>query len=88
MCDKELDKEIDFGIKQINIVDPGYFTGEVCNRNGCIGMIQEDPGDGGCRCHINPPCSYCSIDHHFCPECGWDGEQEQLLKIKKKGVKP
>ncbi len=69
--------KMDFVVKAI---EPGYFTGEICGRNGCIGMIQEDAGDGGCSCHINPPCHHCVTDHHFCLECGWTGEEEQIIK--------
>lgn len=56
----------------------GYEKGDICNRNGCIGIIDEYEGEGGCTCHINPPCSYCVDSRAYCPECSWDGREEQL----------
>lgn len=55
----------------------GYLKGETCNRDGCKGVIQEHHTDGGCSCHINPPCSYCETSREYCPECNWDGYEEQ-----------
>lgn len=49
----------------------GYLKGDKCNRNECKGNIDEHDKDGSCRCHINPPCSYCTTDTAYCPECGW-----------------
>jgi hypothetical protein len=51
----------------------GFTKGEICNRNGCDGIIEHER-DGGCSCHINPPCSYCTDDGAYCPKCGWDNE--------------
>lgn len=55
----------------------GYFKGEICNRNGCVGIIDEKLIDGCCSCHISPPCSYCTTAKEYCPECDWDAETEQ-----------
>lgn len=55
----------------------GYMKGEECNRNGCKGIIDEHEKEGCCSCHINPPCSYCVDAAEYCPECGWDGKEEQ-----------
>lgn len=55
----------------------GYETGEVCNRDGCIGVIAEHDKERGCSCHINPPCSSCVDDRHFCPICEWEGVEDQ-----------
>jgi len=55
----------------------GYEKGELCNRNGCQGIIDEHDSDGGCSCHISPPCSFCVDSREFCPVCGWDGGEEQ-----------
>ena len=55
----------------------GYFKGETCNRNGCKGIIEEHEKEGSCTCHINPPCTYCTTPSEYCPECGWDAEDEQ-----------
>ncbi len=56
----------------------GTEEGEVCNRGGCKGIIEVIPDsqrEGGCSCHINPPCSFCTFNPQFCPECGWEPEQ-------------
>lgn len=55
----------------------GLLKGEKCNRNGCNGIIDEHEKEGCCSCHINPPCSYCTTPSEYCPECGWDAEEEQ-----------
>lgn len=55
----------------------GTETGEMCNRNGCTGIIEESPKHGSCSCHINPPCSHCVDDNHYCPECDWQGIEDQ-----------
>lgn len=49
----------------------GFEVGEVCNRNGCLGVIVEKESERGCSCHINPPCSRCTTPREECPECGW-----------------
>jgi hypothetical protein len=55
----------------------GYETGEVCNRGGCQGIIQEEGSEGCCSCHISPPCSFCVDDRHYCDSCDWAGIDEQ-----------
>src|SRR5579859_6879037 len=54
----------------------GYLKDEICNRDGCKGVIVEHDSDGCCSCHINPPCGYCTTSREYCPECGWDADQE------------
>jgi len=54
----------------------GYLSGEVCERNGCQGVIEEKESDGCCSCHIAPPCSYCETPLEHCPECDWDALEE------------
>jgi hypothetical protein len=49
----------------------GLTKGEICNRNGCGGIIDEHPKEGSCSCHINPPCGYCTTDTSYCPVCEW-----------------
>jgi hypothetical protein len=56
----------------------GYEKNEICNRDGCNGVIEEKDTDGGCSCHINPPCGYCTTNKEYCPVCEWDGEEEQM----------
>ena len=57
----------------------GYAKGEFCNREGCKGIIDEYPKEGGCSCHINTPCSYCTEETGYCPKCGWDAKEEYFL---------
>lgn len=54
----------------------GLVKGEMCNRNSCKGILDEHEKEGGCSCHINPPCSYCTTDSAYCPECGWEASDE------------
>lgn len=55
----------------------GCEIGEVCNRNGCKGILADDGELDGlsCNCHISPPCSKCTHDPAYCPECDWEPEQ-------------
>lgn len=57
-------------------MEEGIFKGDICNRNGCRGIIDEHEKDGCCSCHINPPCGYCTTDTSFCPDCGWNAKEE------------
>jgi hypothetical protein len=61
--------------------DFGYFKGDICNRDGCNGVIEEEK-KGTCTCHINPPCSACTEARAFCPECGWSADEEMIEKGK------
>lgn len=58
-------------------MDYGTETGEMCNREGCAGIIEQYETDSQCSCHIHPPCSYCVDDRHYCPICNWQGIDEQ-----------
>lgn len=84
-----IDKEMDDLSKQDNRVfsheqeaiigkmkAPGYEAGDVCNRDGCQGIIDEHEADGSCTCFIHPPCSYCVKSRAFCDDCGWEGSDE------------
>lgn len=55
----------------------GIETGEMCNRGGCNGIIEESEPHGCCSCHISPPCSHCVDDRHYCPICNWQGIDDQ-----------
>ncbi len=56
----------------------GYFKGDTCYRNGCKGIIEQYDSDYGCSCHTgHPPCNYCVDSREYCPECDWDGREEQ-----------
>ncbi len=58
----------------------GYEQGESCNRDGCVGIIEEHYRTESCSCHINPPCSSCVESRAYCPVCDWDGKEEQEEK--------
>lgn len=77
---QSLDAAILGGVfKKENMEHLGFLEGEVCNRDGCKGIIQQRELEDGrsCSCHINPPCSTCVDDRHYCPECDWQGIDEQ-----------
>lgn len=57
-------------------MEEGIETGQICNREGCKGVIEEKDSDRGCSCHICPPCSYCVTAREYCPECDWDHQEE------------
>jgi hypothetical protein len=63
----------------------GLLKDEICNRNGCKGIIEVEEKEGGCSCHINPPCSFCTDKVYSCPKCGWNSKDDttQLGKDKK-----
>jgi len=63
-------------------MEEGYSKGDICNRDNCKGIIQEHDSDGCCSCYINPPCSYCETSREYCPECDWDGNEEQQESIR------
>lgn len=46
----------------------GKNEGEVCNVDGCEGIIQY-PKVINCSCHISPPCSACVDNELTCTEC-------------------
>lgn len=64
------------------MIEPGNQTNETCNRDGCIGIIEEYTAETSCSCYINPPCSHCTDDRHYCPVCGWSGSDEQNAQSK------
>lgn len=67
-------------------VEPGRNEGEPCYRSDgqgglCHGRIEHLPDpmlDGGCSCHISPPCNHCLSTMPECTACGWreDGSCE------------
>jgi hypothetical protein len=68
----------------------GVSKGEICNRNGCTGIIDEHEKEGSCSCHIHPPCGYCETDKSYCPVCDWSAEEERAEYEKEysKNTKP
>ena len=53
----------------------GYEEGDICGREGCVGKIAIRPPEN-CRCHISPPCSECTSNRNYCPDCGWEGSDD------------
>ena len=52
---------------------------EICLRNGCTSFLEEHETEESCTCHLgHPPCSYCVTDRTYCPECGWEGNEDQI----------
>lgn len=68
----------------------GYTKGEVCNRSGCKGIIDENEHEG-CSCHIHPPCSNCVDDRAYCTGCDWVGkysdDSEYLTPIQYRKIR-
>lgn len=58
----------------------GEEEGDICNRNGCLGTLYEQDIEGGCSCHSNPPCSYCTEPKLACDECDWTLKEELYLQ--------
>lgn len=58
--------------------DFGVCEGEYCLRDGCKGVIEASPKDGGCSCHLSAPCDYCTKQTEYCPICNWSAEKQQM----------
>jgi hypothetical protein len=56
----------------------GEQENEICNRKECKGIIQLHPIEN-CSCHINPPCSSCTTPKAYCPDCGWESKNDQII---------
>lgn len=56
----------------------GYEEGETCGRDQCKGIIKESALEG-CSCHISPPCSACTTDRCYCPDCDWQGKDDMAM---------
>lgn len=55
----------------------GYEAGDICNREGCKGIVQEEDREP-CYCrHTYPPCSACTEQRAYCEECGWNAKEEE-----------
>jgi len=54
----------------------GYIDGQLCNRNGCSGVIEIKPSEN-CSCHLSPPCFACTEAPFWCPECGWQSNEDE-----------
>lgn len=53
------------------MTDCGTEEGDVCNRDGCEGIMWLPPVTD-CSCHISPPCAQCERNAIVCNECGSD----------------
>jgi len=61
-------------------MEHGLVQDDVCNREGCKGVMHEQDNDTSCSCHICPPCSHC-VDMIFeCDECGTEAEEPEPAK--------
>lgn len=49
----------------------GWDDGEPCGRGKCKGILKVEEPEGGCSCHINPPCASCTNVRLYCPTCDW-----------------
>jgi hypothetical protein len=57
----------------------GTKENEVCNRDGCLGVITyEEPEN--CYCHISAPCSVCENLKLVCPKCGMSEYEDCWLE--------
>lgn len=54
----------------------GIDEGDICNRDGCEGVMQLPPVND-CSCHISPPCSACEQNRIVCDTCGADPEEDK-----------
>lgn len=50
-------------------VEMGFEEGDVCNRNGCDGIMEIRPVEN-CSCHVSPPCTNCVENNPICNKCG------------------
>lgn len=66
------------------MTDEGLEPGDICNRAGCVGVINYPEGD--CSCHISPPCGYCTEAELCCDECGW--RESDSVQIARKVPEP
>jgi hypothetical protein len=54
----------------------GMEDGNMCNRNGCTGIIELSKPEN-CSCHLGgAPCSACMSTYFYCPKCGWEEDHE------------
>lgn len=68
-------------------IELGNLDGEKCNRGGCEGIICHTR-EGSCSCHNNPPCSYCTDDGQYCPECEWSNADDNRESRRKELANP
>lgn len=58
-------------------MEPGIYEGDICQRDGCKGVIAMHPVEN-CSCHISPPCGSCTKPAEYCPECDWQAIDDEV----------
>lgn len=58
--------------------DYGLIEGDICNREGCNGVMSLQETDTQCSCHINPPCSHCVDATYSCNVCEFETEKPEI----------
>lgn len=57
----------------------GYEKGDICNRDGCLGIMREEQDPCYCLAINNPPCSACEHSDLVCDICDFslneDGDE-------------
>lgn len=73
---EELIEDLQAYVKKLKAMLPeGKEEGDICNRDGCTGLMGYEPVEG-CVCHLgNPPCSSCEDNPLVCLECGAEVEE-------------
>ncbi|WP_019567327.1 hypothetical protein [Agrobacterium sp. 10MFCol1.1] len=66
----------------ITCEEVGYEVGQVCGREGCLGLLEEHDTDQSCSCHINAPCSKCTTPREYCPVCKWEAEDDLVVEAE------
>ena len=75
-------------IYDVEVVDNyGYVDGDICRRNGCLGIILNFDYLK-CYCNVTPmpPCAVCETGGHvYCSDCDWEciNGEESLPEPKK-----
>lgn len=58
--------------------DIGYCEGDICNRNGCKGVVALHAAED-CSCHLHPPCPACTAPRAYCETCDWQQSEDRVL---------
>lgn len=58
-----------------------WEEGNKCPNADCSGHIVIDYPDGGCSCHINPPCSRCTSSFLVCDTCGEQEPEDETTYV-------
>lgn len=55
----------------------GYCEGDLCNRDGCEGVIEIEKVENR-SCHLSAPCWGHENADMCCPDCGWRAADDPL----------